>query len=145
MNEIKQEVAKRLDDYAVAFLTLKPEETLPFFNTPMIFISDRGVDTFGNEHDLLQFLTLYVMVLKKMSYKRVELPDRKVILLNENHALTTFNVVRYDGQNKILGQFQAKYAFRKEDGHWRDGRGALNLWWKGGTQYASSLSCWSTT
>ncbi len=119
MNNTETDVLGTLDEYAKAFLTLDPMESVPFFNLPMLFISDLGVLGFSDEAHLVGFLTKYMAGLKALSYKRVELSDRTVEVLNDATAVAKFNVVRFGEDDAVLGQLGGTYTFRKDGDDWK--------------------------
>lgn len=119
MSNHQNAVAKTLKDYAGAFLSMVPSNSVPYFNLPLMFISDQGVFSFTDKAQLEGFLTKYMEGLKAMKYKRVELSTPTIEMLNDATSMTRFSVIRYDEADKVIGQFDAVYTFRRTGDDWK--------------------------
>lgn len=119
MSDVKTEVSKRLDDYTRAFNTFQSKRTLEFYNVPLIFISNVGVDDFTSPEEIARAADQYFGWLRDRGYKRVEMSDREVSELNTSHAAAMFELVGYDGKGNEVGRFDATYALVKDDQDWK--------------------------
>ena len=92
---------------------------MPFFNVPLMFISDAGILTFDEAEMVQGFLMKYVQVLQSEHYARVALSEPTLDVLNHSTVVAKFSVTRYDEQDKVLGAFGANYTFCRTDGRWK--------------------------
>lgn len=119
MSDPASEVLKTLDDYASAFMTLVPENTLPYFHLPLMYVADAGVFVFDTSETLLGFLSKFAAGMKALKYARVNLSEREVTVLNAVTALVTFKVIRYNAEGGEIGRLGGAYTFRKEADRWK--------------------------
>jgi hypothetical protein len=113
------EVAETLSHYAKAFLTFDVAKSMPYFNVPLMFISDTGILTFDEPEMVQGFLMKYVQVLQSEHYARVALSTPDFEVLNHSTVVAKFSVTRYDDQDKVIGSLGANYTFCKSDGKWK--------------------------
>jgi len=119
VSDPKAEVAQTLEEYKKAFLTFDVAKSMPYFNVPLMFISDEGILTFDEAEMVQGFLMKYVQVLQSEQYARVELSAPELDVLNHSTVVAKFSVTRFDAQNKVLGAFGADYTFCRTDGRWK--------------------------
>lgn len=98
---------------------LVPENTLPYFHLPLMYVADAGVFIFDIRETLLGFLTKFAAGMKALHYARVELSKREVTMLNAVTALVTFKVIRFNAKGDEIGRLGAAYTFRKEADRWK--------------------------
>lgn len=119
MDSDEASIRKTYADYLAAFHTLDAGSVAPFYETPCLFVSDRGVVSMSKGADVETLFSELIEGLKSRNYARSEVSDLRVRLLSDHLALVSGLAVRFDTSGAELERTNATYTLRKTEDGWK--------------------------
>ena len=101
---MEKSVSFFFESYAVALLSLSPEEISKFYQVPMAVYSDYGVTTVNNEEEVLAFWEQGVKPYARMNIAKAVPEVFNLEQLSEKVFIAKVHWTNYDSLNKNVGE-----------------------------------------
>ncbi len=108
-----------LNAYVKAFETLDPNEVIPFYELPCLFLSPQGSIAASDNETTRGIVSMLMAQMKAEGYRRTQITSLETRHLGK-HLMSLFGTFqRHDSKDQPIAQFGFSYLMRLTESTWR--------------------------
>ena len=112
-------IAETFRNYVESFQTLQPQNVVPYFHAPCLFLSSQGVRMMADAKEVAAFIAQLMESLKARGFSWSEITGMRVNPMSESIALVSVRRIRYGADERELERLGETYTFRRTDVGWK--------------------------
>jgi hypothetical protein len=112
-------IAETFRNYVESFQTLQPQNVVPYFDAPCLFISSQGVRMMADAKEVAAFIGQLMESLKSRGFSRSEITGMRVNQMSESIVVVSVRRIRYETDGRELERLGETYTFRSTGDGWK--------------------------